>query len=182
MKIIAVCGMPGCGKGELADVAKKMGMPVFSMGDVVRFHFKHDLPDRDPIETGIYADMERKKHGQDIWARRLMDLIETRIGPCDELIIIDGMRSARERELFRARWGAEFLVLAIHSSPPTRFDRLRQRGRGDDPFDRKTFDQRDQRELGWGLGDTIALADMILINEGPLELLRDKARKLLEKK
>jgi len=53
MNIIAVCGMPGCGKGEFAEIAKNMGVPVFSMGDVVRFHFRHTFPERDPIETGI---------------------------------------------------------------------------------------------------------------------------------
>ncbi|MBN1539189.1 MAG: AAA family ATPase [Candidatus Thermoplasmatota archaeon] len=181
MKIMAVCGMPGCGKGELADVARKMGVPVFSMGDVVRFHFQRDFPDRDPIETGIYADMERKKHGQDIWARRLTDQVETGIGSNAELVIIDGMRSLHERDLFRTQWGTEFLVLAIHSSPKTRFNRLRERGRGDDPFDRKAFDHRDERELGWGLGDIMALADMIIVNEGPLESLKEKARELLER-
>ena len=30
------------------------------------------------------------------------------------------------------------------------------------------FDERDSRELGWGLGEVIATADIMMINEGAL--------------
>ncbi|MBN1389065.1 MAG: AAA family ATPase [Candidatus Thermoplasmatota archaeon] len=180
MRIVAICGMPGCGKGELTEIAKVQGIPVFSMGDVVRYHFQQYQPDQDPIGTGIYADMERKKHGQDIWARRLVHVVEAGIGPDNELVLIDGLRSVNEKELFRTRWGEEFMVLALHSSPRVRFERLKLRKRSDDPADRRTFDQRDKRELGWGIGEVIAMADIVLVNEDGLEDLREQARRFLE--
>ncbi|MGA1873970.1 MAG: AAA family ATPase [Thermoplasmatota archaeon] len=180
MRIIAVCGMPGCGKGEFTGIVKDLGFPVYSMGDVVRFHFRNEFPGRDPIETGIFADMERKKHGSDIWAKRLVQLVDSRLGPGDEIVLIDGLRSRHEKELFRDHWGPDFRVLALHSSPETRFRRLSERGRGDDSPDRKVFDQRDKRELGWGLGDVIAQADRVLVNEGTLEELRSAARSLID--
>ncbi|MGA1793619.1 MAG: AAA family ATPase [Thermoplasmatota archaeon] len=180
MNIIAVCGMPGCGKGEFAEIAKEMGSPVYSMGDVVRFYFKENFPGRDLIETGIYADMERKKYGQDVWARRLIEMVEAKLEPGDDLLLIDGLRSKQEKELFGSRWGTNFRVLAIHSSPETRFMRIKARGRGDDTLDRKVFDQRDARELGWGLGEVIALADIIAVNEGGLDDFRSSVKGLLQ--
>jgi len=180
MKIIGVCGMPGCGKGEFAGIAKSMGLPVYSMGDVVRYYFKLYFPDRDPIETGLYADMERKKYGQEIWAKRLIEMVEEKIEPENDLVLIDGLRSKQEKELFKTRWGEDFKVLAVLSSPETRFRRIMERGRGDDTVDRKIFDQRDARELGWGLGEVIALADLVAVNEGGLEDFKVSVRTLLE--
>ncbi|HWQ95734.1 MAG TPA: AAA family ATPase, partial [Candidatus Methylomirabilis sp.] len=36
MKLIAFVGMPASGKSEAAAIAKKMGISVINMGDVVR--------------------------------------------------------------------------------------------------------------------------------------------------
>jgi len=35
-RVLAVCGMPGSGKGEFAQVFMDAGIPVRSMGDMVR--------------------------------------------------------------------------------------------------------------------------------------------------
>jgi len=35
-QVVAVCGMPGSGKGEFAAVIAEQGVPVLSMGDMVR--------------------------------------------------------------------------------------------------------------------------------------------------
>jgi dephospho-CoA kinase len=172
MKIIAVAGMPGSGKGEIADVARSLDIKVYSMGDIVRLFFNMDCPERDAIETGMYADMERKKHGKTIWARRLVQTVERELDPNDEIVIIDGLRSKFESDLFKGHWGPDLRILAVHSSPGTRYQRLSERGRGDDSKDRRKFDQRDEREMGWGLGEVISLANLMLINEYDLEEFR----------
>ena len=38
----------------------------------------------------------------------------------------------------------------------------------------------DNRELGWGLGETMALADVMIINESSLDEFKDNVRKLME--
>ncbi len=172
MKIIALCGMPGSGKGEAAEIALSKNIPVFSMGDIVRRSFRETFPDRDPVETGIYANEERDLHGKDIWARRLMSKIDRAARGQNGLFIIDGLRSRYEADLFRQHWNKDLLIMAVHTSPELRFNRLKERGRGDDSSSRTVFDERDQRELGWGLGEVIALADIVVINEGDLETFR----------
>ena len=177
-KVVALCGMPGSGKGEFAEIARSLNIPVYSMGDVVRDYFKEYFPNRDPAEIGGFADEERKERGDGIWARRLIEKIQREGG--DELVIIDGLRSRHESDLFSDEWGDRFIVCAIHSSPNTRFKRLRDRGRGDDPKTRYQFNNRDIRELGWGLGDVIALADIMVLNEGTVKEIRGKAKEMTE--
>ena len=180
MKVLAVCGMPGSGKGEIAGVARGKGIKVHSMGDVVREFFARECPERDPIETGMYADMERKKHGKDIWARRLVETLERELTPETDLVMIDGLRSKMESDLFRSRWGRQFLVLAVHSSPDKRFNRLSRRGRGDDSTDRNKFDERDDRELGWGLGEVISRAEIMIVNGSRIETFKQQVNNLLD--
>jgi dephospho-CoA kinase len=57
------------------------------------------------------------------------------------------------------------MLVAVHASPKRRFSLLKERGRKDDPVSREMFVQRDERELGVGIGRAIALADEIIPNE-----------------
>jgi dephospho-CoA kinase len=96
-------------------------------------------------------------------------------------VVIDGSRSLSELEAFRGSLGRGVRLVAIHTSPDERFRRLRLRERSDAPRDREEFDCRDQRELGWGLGSLIAMADTMLVNEGTLDTFRDSAQRELER-
>ena len=177
--IIALTGMPGCGKGEVSRICSEMGARVYSLGDEVRDHFSRTQKDRDPAEIGEYADSERKKHGMDVWARHLFDHIEKDMKAEGGLVIIDGLRSMHEALVFKDRLGVDFRIFAIHSSPKTRYERLMGRERGDDPNGMDEFDERDRRELGWGLGDVVALADMMLVNETGLMELEMRIRTIM---
>ena len=57
------------------------------------------------------------------------------------------------------------MIVAVHASPRTRFSRLSTRGRRDDPKSWEEFVARDMKELGFGIGDVIALADVMVVNE-----------------
>jgi dephospho-CoA kinase len=45
----------------------------------------------------------------------------------------------------------------------------------------KKFIQRDERELGWGIGEVIAMADLMIINEGSIDEFREKVEEILLK-
>jgi dephospho-CoA kinase len=169
--------MPGAGKGVISGVASELGVPILSMGDVVREHFEAVRDGRPRSEIGPFADTERSKNGKEIWARRLADRVDA--GGLPRLMVIEGVRSRFEVDMFRERWGDSFRIMAVHASPGTRLRRLLVRGRPDDPRDQSSFDERDRRELAWGIGEVIALADIVLLNEGTIEDLRDKARDIL---
>ncbi|MCK5774091.1 MAG: AAA family ATPase [Thermoplasmata archaeon] len=169
LDVFALCGMPGCGKGVVADFLKENGVPIHSMGDVVREHFRRECPGCSPGETGPFANRQRELFGKEIWARRIIEKIELDRREGNSIVMIDGLRSPFERSVFLKKWKEQFHVVAIFCPPDIRYKRLGGRGRGDDPSNRDEFDQRDSRELGWGLGDLIALSDHMIPNIGTAE-------------
>jgi dephospho-CoA kinase len=173
LKVCILAGMPGAGKEEFVKVAQEVGYKVIRMGDVVRSEAtKRGIPDDDQ-GVGGFAHSERQLHGYDVWARRTIPFIK------DVFTIVDGCRGKAELDVFRREFNDNVLVIAIHSSPHTRFERLRTRDRNDAPRNWNDFMQRELRELGWGLGKVIALADIMIVNEGTLDQFRERVRKAL---
>jgi dephospho-CoA kinase len=173
MKLIVTVGMPGSGKDELVEVARGMGLATLKMGDLVRDETRRrGLPINNAYVSRI-ANEEREKHGPGIWAQRAVPkLIETRM-------LVDGCRSDSEVGIFRHNFG-DLYVLGIFSSPERRYERLMQRGRGDDGANLQEFFDRDRRELKWGIGNAFALTDGMLVNEGSLDEFRRAGRTKLE--
>jgi len=162
MKVIGIVGMPGSGKSEAADVARSMGIPVIVMGDVVR---KEVADSGQKINSKTLRSMMielRKKHGKGVVAERCLPKI--RSYKSKDVVVVDGLRSLHEVEAFRLEI-PDFTILVIHSSPKTRYDRLRERQRKDDPSSQEDFKTRDRLELRIGIGDVIALADIVVSNE-----------------
>jgi len=79
-------------------------------------------------------------------------------------VIVDGLRSLSEVDAFKKRF-PNFRLMAVYASPETRFNRIYRRQRSDDPDGWGLFHERDMRELGVGLGDVIAMAEYLVINE-----------------
>lgn len=172
MGVFILAGMPGAGKEEVVSLAIGLGYQVRRMGDVVRAEAaKHGVA---PAEVGKFAHKERELHGYDVWAKRIVPLVG------DGDTIIDGCRGMSEVRIFREAFGKDVKIVAIHSAPSTRFPRLVKRNRSDAPKDLAEFEERDRRELGWGLGETIALADVVLVNEGYLDSFRKEAVAMLQ--
>ncbi|MDR3282610.1 MAG: AAA family ATPase [Candidatus Methanoplasma sp.] len=159
MSILIVAGMPGAGKEEFLDVARGKGMPFLRMGDVVReFHAASGTS----VSVGEFAGSERAAHGANIWAERSVERME------GGTFLVDGCRSMSEVGAFRSL-GGDVRVIGIHSPPGQRFDRLVKRGRADAPRNREEFEERDRRELSWGIGDVLALSDLMISNASTLE-------------
>lgn len=172
MGVFILTGMPGAGKEELVAVALGLGFQVRRMGDVVRAEAaKHGIS---PNGVGTFAHRERELHGYDIWAKRIVPLVG------DGDTIIDGCRGMSEVKVFREAFGDKAKLIAVHSAPATRYPRLVGRGRADAPKSLAEFEERDRRELGWGLGETIALADVVLVNESYLESFKRQAAVVLQ--
>jgi dephospho-CoA kinase len=167
--------MPGCGKEEVLAVAQTLGFSIIRMGDVVREEvLRRGLPISDAVVGGL-AHAERQAHGFGIWAERTLPRIR------GNHVLVDGLRGRAELEVFRRAFGEDLVVVAVHASPKTRYERMLRRRRTDDAGTIEAFQVRDLRELGWGLGDVIATADVMLVNESSLEALREAARVPLER-
>ena len=168
MTTILLTGMPGCGKEEFLKVALSHGFTVVRMGDVVREH----APANDG-SIGEFANAERQKHHPAIWAERTLLRME------GQRTIIDGVRSLDEVDYFQRELGTDLHIVAVHASPETRYQRLVSRARSDAPSSIEEFLERDRRELGWGIGNVIAKAQVMLVNEGSIADFQNKAEKTL---
>lgn len=174
MRMIITAGMPGSGKEEFLIAAQELGIPFLRMGDIVReFHAKRNKED-ESLSVGQLANIERERHGFDIWAKRAMEKMY------GDIFLIDGCRSRDEVRAY-LNLTSDVKVIAIHASPETRYTRLIKRARDDAPADIEQFEARDNRELGWGLGNTIALADEMIVNEGSLDEFHENVKYLMER-
>ena len=177
MKVIAFTGMPFSGKTEAVEIAKKMGIPVFRMGDAVWDEVKNRGLKLNDENVGKIADQMRKKHGKEIWARRTLEKIKSKKNK--RPIVIDGIRNIEEIEIFKKGLGQDFVVIGVEASSKTRQKRALERDRIDDSKDLDLIKKRDQRELGWGLGLVIASSDIVVSNEESIDEFRKEIKKIL---
>ena len=165
--VIAISGMPGAGKAVASQAGKQLGFDVYVLGDVIREETEHRGLDPTPQNMGAVMLDIRAKEGPAVVAKRLLVKIEQSKA---STVIIEGVRSLHELNEIRTKY--ELIPLAIHASPKTRFHRLLARNRSDDPKTWETFQERDFRELDVGLGHVLALADVVLVNEGNIPELQ----------
>ena len=93
--------------------------------------------------------------------------------------MIDGIRSPYEIELFKENFD-NFISVSIYASPQTRFKRISLRGREDDTTNFDEFMVRENRELGFGIGDVVSTTDYLIENECSLEEFKEKVAEFIE--
>ena len=179
MKVIAFAGMPFSGKSEAVKIAKDMNIPVIRMGDMIWEETKNRGLELTDENVGTIANNMRKEHGMDIWAKRTLDKIKSTKEA--KILVIDGVRNIEEIETFEKELGEKFILIAVDVTDETRYKRAMNRGREDDSQDIKLIKERDKRELSWGLGNVIASADVVISNEGPVEVFKQKIKDLFNK-
>lgn len=174
--VVGVAGMPGAGKATVKEMVQKMGYSMVVMGDEIREETKRRKLKPTPGNIGMVMLKLREKEGPCVVAKRCIPKIEKAKG---KVVIVDGIRSPDEVKEFKKSF-PNFTLIAIHSSPKTRYQRLFQRKRSDDPKDWKNFMERDLRELNVGLGKAIATADCMIVNEGTKAQLKRRIREVLK--
>ena len=177
-RVVAVCGMPGSGKGEFAQVLTENKIPVLSMGDMVRAEVRRLELEESPGIFGEIAAQLRALHGEDVLAVRLADAVDTHL-ESNSLVLIEGMRGTAERIVFENRWGENFFSVAVVASPDVRFTRIQNRGRSE-AGDLNAFELRDARERGWGLEEIIEESNFIIDNNVELDTFRNSCHAWLE--
>jgi len=174
--VVGIAGMPGTGKAAFNEIAKQKGYTLVVMGDEIREETKRRGLKPTPENIGKIMLQLRKKEGPAVVAKRCIPKIEK---ARENIVFVDGIRSLHEVEEFKRHF-PNFILIAIHSSPETRFQRLFRRKRSDDPKGWETFLKRDLRELNVGLGNAIAMADYLIVNEGTKEEFKMKINEVLE--
>jgi len=179
MRVIAFVGLPLSGKSTAAKVAEEMGIPVVCMGDVVREEAKRrGLPQTDE-NLGKIAEELRRKEGMDAIAKRCIPIIRER-GKDLGVVVVDGIRGIAEVERFKKEFGDDFILINIEAPLEVRFQRALKRKRSDDVRSLEDLKKRDERELGWNMGEAMKMANFTIENTGGLEEFKEKVRGILE--
>lgn len=169
--------MPGAGKGVFQRAVQKLNYPFVIMGDEVREEVKRRNLKPTSENMGKTMLNLRETEGPATIAKRCIPTFENQN---HKIVFVDGIRSLVEVQEFKKHF-PDFMLLAIHASPKTRYKRLFRRRRSDDPTDWETFIERDIRELGIGMGSVIAVADYMIVNEGSIMQLKQKTLRFLNR-
>jgi dephospho-CoA kinase len=176
--IIGFVGFPGSGKSEATVIAKTEGFFPIAMGDAVRSHMHKLGIELSEKNVGTIANALRAEHGMDVIAKMCIPAVQA-LTP--QKVIIDGIRGIAEVNAFKREFKDDFKLIAIIASPKVRFKRIKDRGRADDPSSFQRFEEKDKRELAWGLEEALGVADYSIKNEGTLEALYSDVSRVLEK-
>ena len=169
--------MPGSGKSSIISALKASGLEALNLGDGVRAEAKRRNLEPTGDNLGKLMLELREKNGPGAIAELLTEPIKNSKA---KVIVIDGVRSTAEIEVLKNVGSVK--LLSIDASTDTRYKFLSARGRSDDPTTREKFEERDKRELGVGIGESIAIADETISNSNiTLDELTKQAYKVIEK-
>ncbi len=174
MIIVAITGMPGSGKSTVAKViAEKLGYPILVMGDIVREEVIRRGLDLSAENIERIARELRALRGPGAVAELVVEKVKALNIPG---IVVDGVRSLDEIRVL-SRLGRVYIV-AVHSPPNLRFQRMISRGRKGDVGGLEEFRFRDKANLELGIGSVIALADYMIVNNSTLDKLVEEAKRV----
>ena len=158
-----------------AQTSEPLGFKIFRMGDDVRM--EAEKRSIEPTDENLGAVMLQLRQAQGIVA--IAKLCKQRIEKdTSRLVLIDGVRNVNE--FFEFRKLGKAVLVTIHTTPEKRFQFLQARGRSDSPQSFQSFEARDRRELSVGIGEAIALADEVIVNNGSEQALEEAATELFK--
>jgi len=175
--VVGLAGMPGSGKSLVVLTARELGYAIVAMGDVIRQETRTRGLELTPQNVGKVMLKLRQEEGNYVIAHRCVPKIREQNNP---KVLVDGLRSLHEAEIFKENF-LKFSLIAVHASPEIRFQRLANRRRSDDTSERQVFQERDMREIDIGLGNVIAMADEMVINNSSVEHVKAKIKESLER-
>jgi len=184
-KIIAIVGMPGSGKSEVADFFIRKGYHYLRLGQLTLDEIKKQGFEPTEANERIIREMFRRKHGMAVFAK----LNFPKIDELRDNVIVDGLYSWEEYLAFREKY-QNFVCLAVWTSPKVRHQRLVERAKrhGQDPnlkyrsFSLEEATSRDRAEIEkLNKGGPIAMADFTVLNEGSKKDLQEILKKIFKK-
>jgi dephospho-CoA kinase len=177
-RLVAVVGMAGAGKSEVARVFEEDGYIRIRFGDVTDEEIqKRGLVQNEKNERYI-RELLRKNNNMDVYARLNLPRIESALKHAD--VVIDGLYSWEEYKFLKDYYQDAFHVVAVYAPPGTRHRRLTTRAnRALTPEEAIGRDREEIEDIN--KGGPIAMADFTIINESSLENLRDEVNKVISK-
>jgi dephospho-CoA kinase len=176
MKVVAVVGMTGSGKSEVARFFSAGGFKIVRFGDITDEAVKRQgLPlneeNERPVREGI-----RKEHGMAAYAWLSTPRIDEALKTSN--VVVDGLYSWEEYLYLKNSYGDRFLLVAVWSSPQDRYHRLTSRKVR--PLTLEAAIGRDRAEIeNLNKGGPIAMADFTILNNASLGDLKKQVERII---
>lgn len=176
MKVISLVGMAGSGKSEVARIFETNGFRRLRFGDITDEEIKKRGLQLNEENERLIREQLRQEHGMAAYALLNIQKINNLLKQSD--VIVDGLYSWEEYILLKELYGDKLKIVAVWSSPHTRYKRLNNRTNR--PLTNKEAAARDKVEIeNSNKGGPIAMADFTIINESSFKELETETLKVL---
>ncbi len=178
MKIVSIVGMTGSGKSEVASFFREKGFVPVRFGDITDDEVKRQgLPLTEANERPARERL-RREHGMAAYAILSAPRIDAALKSSH--VVVDGLYSWEEYLYLKDRYKADFLVVAVWTSPQTRYRRLGTRAVR--PLTPEQAASRDRAEIeNLNKGGPICMADYTVLNEGDMADLKRQVVSIIER-
>ncbi len=176
MRVVSIVGMTGSGKSEVAKVFEENGFARIRFGDVTDEEIARRGLELNEKNERYIRELLRKEHGMAAYVKLNLPRIDSALENSD--VVIDGLYSWEEYTFLKRHYGKDFYVVAVWTSPGTRYARLSTRSNRGLTLDESA--SRDRAEIeNINKGGPIAMADFTIINECSLENLRKETKRVI---
>lgn len=181
MKIIGITGTLGAGKGTIVDfLVKEKAYLHFSVRQYLIEEIKGRgmIVNRDSM-TNVANDLRANNS-----PAYIIEELYKEASAAGKNSIIESIRTPGEIEYLKKQ--GDFILLAVDAKPELRFDRIKIRASETDKIDFATFTANEKREMNsndpnkQNLGKCIAMADIVLNNNGTVKELIDQLNNYLD--
>ena len=168
-------GLPAAGKSVIAEiVGKKLDIPIIETSPFVFKSVEERglQPTPENIKT---VSTELKAQSDSYYTERALEFAQQEYKN-KPMVFFSGMRAMSEVKYLKNTLGEKnVIVIAFHASQSTRFRRIANpdRAGGTGPkaeedkrlLDFNIFTTREEKELGFGIGNVFAMSDYIIAND-----------------
>ncbi|MFH1662555.1 MAG: AAA family ATPase [Chloroflexota bacterium] len=176
MKVVAIVGMPGAGKSEAAKLFEENDFRRIRFGDITDEEIKKQGLELNEENERRIREQLRKNYGMAAYA--MLNLSRIDLALKKSPVVIDGLYSWEEYTFLGNYYRNRFGVVAVWSSPKTRYARLANRGKR--PLAEEEATSRDKAEIEkLNKSGPIAMADFTIINEATLKGLKREVKKII---
>jgi len=176
MKVVAIVGMAGSGKSEVARKFEDHGFTIIRFGDVTDEEVKKRGLELNEENERQVRELLRKEQGMEAYAELNLPRIYAALKNSD--VVVDGLYSWEEYAFLKEHYGEDLCLVAVWASPSTRYARLTDRT--DRHLTAEEAASRDAAEIeNLNKGGPIAMADFTIINESSLTELRKQTERII---
>lgn len=181
--VVCVVGQPGSGKDTLANfLAEKRNFWHISTGNIIREEMRARNIPTDRENMRVFSQDMRKKMGNSYPAN--IAAIAASKNTCNT--VISGPRNLAEVEVFKNKFGKNFILIAVDAPIKVRYERIKNgRGRAGDSINFAQFKVQEDAELNSGtheLSKLLSMADYTLDNSKSSLKMFSKIDSILENK